>query len=273
MTTVQKIIKYLALAFAIFLCVSILSGICGALYYVSGFFGGHTSDELSEHVIDSDFTNLTVDISAAELEIKTGDAFGIETNHRYLTYKENGDTLEIRETKPFFASHHGMKVIVTVPKGTVFNSAAIHAGAGSVRIDELSAGSLNIQLGAGEFEAGHLDALHQAEIDGGAGSVTIRGGYLNNADIDMGVGEFNLTGELDGNSSMDYGVGETNLALAGTADDYRIELDKGIGEAWLDGKKMTDGSVYGSGSRRLEIDGGIGELHITFIPKPEQNRI
>lgn len=82
-----------------------------------------------------------MDISAAELEIQTGDAFRIETNHRYLTYQENGD------------------------------------------------------------------ALLQAKIEGGAGSVTIRSGYLHNADMDMGVGAFHFTGELDGNSCMDYGIG------------------------------------------------------------------
>ena len=273
MTTMQKIIKYLALAFAIFLSVSIITGICGALYSVSYFFSGNTSDEMTEHVIGNDFTSLTVNISAAELEIKSGEKFGIETNHKHLTYKENGEILEINETKPFFTSRSGMKVILTIPAGTVFDYADINAGAGSVRIDELRAGTIKIDLGAGELKAGLLDALSKAEIDGGAGSVTINGGYLNNADIEMGIGELNLTSELDGKSSIDYGVGETNLVLIGSDNDYKIELDKGIGEAWLDGKKMSDDSVYGGGSRRIEIDGGIGELNIFFKPKPEKSQI
>lgn len=53
------------------------------------------ADGITEHVIRGKFTSLKVDISAAELEIKTGEKFGIETNHRYLTYKENGKILEI----------------------------------------------------------------------------------------------------------------------------------------------------------------------------------
>ena len=35
MTTIQKVVKYLAAAFAIFLCVSIIGGICGALLGIS----------------------------------------------------------------------------------------------------------------------------------------------------------------------------------------------------------------------------------------------
>lgn len=273
MTTVQKIIKYLALAFAIFLSVSIITGICGALLSVTYFFGGNTSDEMTEYNIENNFTSLSLDISAAELEIKKGEKFGIETNHKYLTYKENGEVLEINETRPFFMSHSGMKVILTIPEGTVFDYANINAGAGSVTIDELLANSLSVELGAGELKAGHLDASDKAEINGGVGSVTINGGRLNNADIDMGIGELNLASELEGKCSIDYGVGETNLVLMGTDNDYKIELDKGIGEAWLDGRKMSDDSVYGGGSRRIEIDGGIGELNITFKPKPNEGQI
>ena len=39
MTTTQKIIKYLALSFAIFLIVTIISGILGALYALSVVLG------------------------------------------------------------------------------------------------------------------------------------------------------------------------------------------------------------------------------------------
>ena len=275
MTTMQKIIKYLAMAFAIFLSVSIITGICGALFSVTYFFGGNTSDEMTnEYDVVNTVTSLSVNISAAELDIKTGEKFGVETNHKYLECEAKGDILKINEKRSLFFSHPGgMKVILTVPKGILFDYVDISAGAGSVTIDELLANSLSVELGAGELKAGRLDAIDNAEIDGGAGSVTISGGRLNNADIDMGVGELNLTGELSGKSSIDYGIGETNLVLIGEEDDYKIELDKGIGEAWLDGKKMSDDSVYGAGKNFIEIDGGIGELNIKFNSKTNEKEL
>lgn len=270
MTTVQKIIKYLALVFAIFLSVSIITGICGALFTIANLFGANTESEIVNQSIGSDFTSISVNLSAAELEIKTGDKFAVETNHKYLKCEEQDDILKISETRTLFASHSGgMKVILTVPKGIHFDYVDIRAGAGSVTIDELSSNMLDIELGAGELKAGELVATYKAEIDGGAGSVTISGGRLNNADIDMGVGELNLTSELSGKSSIDYGIGETNLVLIGEEDDYKIELDKGIGEAWLAGRKMSDDSVYGAGENFIEIDGGIGELNIIFKTEPD----
>ena len=274
MTTFQKIIKYLALAFAIFLSISIISGICSALFTVANLFGTNTESEMVNQSIGTDFTSISINLSAAELEIKTGDKFDVATNHKYLKCEEKDDILKIGETRTLFASHpRGMKVILTIPQDKIFDYVDIRAGAGSVTIDELSSNMLNIDLGAGELTAQRLEALYNAEFDGGAGSVTINGGRLNNADIEMGVGELNLTSELSGKSSIDYGVGETNLVLIGEEDDYKIELDKGIGEAWLDGKKMGDDSVYGAGKSFIEIDGGIGELNIKFNSKAKEKEL
>lgn len=268
MTTFQKIIKYLAMAFAIFLSVSIITGICGALFTVSNIFNPKAEDEITDRAVGSGFTGISINLSAAELEIKTGNKFKVETNHKYLKCEERDDILKISESRTLFASRpNGMKVILTVPEKSVFDYVDISAGAGRVRIDEVSAETLNIDLGAGELKAERLNALKKAEIDGGAGSVTINGGYLHNADIDMGIGELNLVSELEGKSSIDYGVGETNLVLIGKENDYKIELDKGLGEANIDGRKMADDSVYGGGSRYIEIDGGVGELNINFKTK------
>ena len=271
MTTFQKIIKYLAMAFAIFLSISIITGICGALLTVTNLFGTNTKSEIVNHTIGSDFASISINLSAAELEIKTGDKFAVETNHNYLKCEEKDDILKISETRSLFGSHlKGMKVVLTVPKERVFDYVDISAGAGRVTIDELSSNMLNLDLGAGELRAQRLDAVHKAEIDGVAGSVTINGGKLNNADIDMGIGKLSLTGELSGKSKIDYGVGATNVELLGTDDDYEIKLDKGIGEAWLDGRKMSDDSVYGAGENYIEIDGGIGQLNITFKEKTNE---
>ena len=205
MTTVQKIIKYLAIAFAIFLSISIIAGICSALFTIANLFGANTESEIGNQSIGSDFSSISVNLSAAELEIKMGDDFALQTNHKYLKYEEKDEILKIGETKPPFASNpKGMKVILTIPQDKIFDYVDIRAGAGTVTIDELSSNMLNIDLGAGELTAQRLDALYNAEFDGGAGSVTINGGRLNNADIDMGVGELNLTSELSGKSSIDY---------------------------------------------------------------------
>ena len=271
MTTFQKIIKYLALAFAIFLSISIITGICSALFTVTNLFGTSNAEGIvTNQAIGSDFSGISVNLSAAELEIKTGDGFVLQTNHKYLKCEEKDDILKISETRKLFVSHpRGMKVILTIPQDKIFDYVDIRTGAGSVTIDELASNMLNIDLGAGELTAQRLDALYNAEFDGGAGSVTINGGRLNNADIDMGVGKLNLTSKISGKSSIDYGIGETNIVLLGGSDDYKIDLDKGVGEVVVDGRIIGNDIIYGAGKNYIEIDGGIGSLNITFENEKE----
>ena len=94
MNSVQKVIKYLALAFAIFLSVTIIGGIITALAGVSYIFSGGSKEaagEMQEYSVDDDISSLSLSLSGAELKIKTADKFSVESNHNYISVEsENG---------------------------------------------------------------------------------------------------------------------------------------------------------------------------------------
>lgn len=268
MTSFQKAIKYLALAFAIFLIVTIIGGIMAGLTGVSYILSGKDNKvvgEMQVYSIDGEISSLSVDISGAELKIKTADKFSVESNHKYISVKGDNGKLTISETKKFFAvSSKGATVILNIPANFVFENVMIDTGAGKVEIDSLSCDVLKLSLGAGKADIKNLTANSRADIDGGAGELDIDGGKLCNLKLDMGVGKLTLKSRIEGESDLDYGVGKTDLILLGSLEDYQIEIDKGIGEAKLNGEKMNDDSVYGSGENKIEIDGGVGEINIEF---------
>lgn len=267
MTSLQKAIKYLAIAFAIFLIVSIFGGIITGLRGVSYLLSNREEPaQMQVYPIDGEVTSLSMSLSATKLEIKTADKFYVESNHKYISVELNDGQLCVDETKELFAQNpEGLTVVLNVPKDFIFDYATIETGAGKVEIDTLSADVLKLSLGAGEANISKLTADSRAEIDGGAGALMINGGKLNNLDLDMGVGELTLTSRIEGDSSLDYGIGETKLTLLGSREDYQIEIDKGIGDARLQGESMSDDSVYGTGKNKIEIDGGIGEINIDFL--------
>lgn len=268
MNSVQKVIKYLALAFAIFLSVSIIGGIITGLTGISYILSGRNSEAVGEmqvYPIEGEISTLSLSLSGAKLKIKTADKFSVESNHNYISVKSEGGELCINETKKLFSvSPKGVTVILNIPEGFVFDEAAVDTGAGKAEIDALSADVLKLSLGAGEVEIGSLTASSRADIDGGAGELNIDGGRLCNLKLDMGVGALTLKSRIEGQSRLDYGIGETKLTLLGSREDYKIEIDKGIGEARLAGESMRDDSVYGTGENRIEIDGGIGAINIDF---------
>ena len=268
MNSVQKVIKYLALAFAIFLSVSIIGGIITGLTGVSYILSGRDNEAVGEmqvYPIEGEISSLSVDLSGAQLKIQTADKFSVESNHNYISVKAENGNLRIYETKKLFSVYpKGATVILKVPENFVFDEASVDTGAGKVEIETLACDVLELSLGAGKADIKNLTANSNAKIDGGAGELNIDGGKLCNLNLDMGVGKLTLKSRIEGKSQLDYGVGETNLILLGSKDDYKIELDKGIGEARLDGESMRDDSVYGWGENRIEIDGGIGAINIEF---------
>lgn len=268
MNTFQKIIKYLAIAFAIFLSVSIIGGIMTGLAGLSVFFSKEETapdSVMQEYSIDETISSLTVKLSGANLQIRTAEAFLVESNHNYISVKTDNGKLSITETKKVFSSvPQGVTVIIYVPEDFVFGDATIDAGAGKLEIDGLSADALNVSLGAGKANIKNLIANRRAEIDGGAGELIIDGGKLCNLNLDMGAGRLKLESRIEGKSFLDFGVGETELTLLGNREEYSIEIDKGIGKAELAGETMWDDSVYGNGENFIEIDGGIGAITIEF---------
>ena len=269
MTSTQKIIKYCAIAFALFLAVSIIGGIVSAVASLSFISGGkQVVEDMKTYAISDTVDDLEIDLAAAQLEIISGDKFSVETNHKYLKLENKSGQLTIKETRQIVGFHSPeARVILTIPEDYTFREAEISTAAGTVKMDALSADKLSLDLGAGEVTIDKLTAGSRARINGGAGQLTINGGSLANLDFDMGVGKVVLTSALTGEGKIDYGVGELCLTLIGSAKDYRIELDKGIGEALLDGQKIADDTVYGQGENTLEIDGGVGSMDIRFTER------
>jgi hypothetical protein len=78
------------------------------------------------------------------------------------------------------------------------------------------------------------------------------------------MGELNLTAALFGENNLSFGVGESNLTLLGNKDEYKLEIEKGIGRITVDGNETGNFSSGGNGERALKIKGGVGTINIAF---------
>lgn len=267
MTQFQKVVKYCAIALAIFLIVSIIGGIVGAVASIAGLSGNSsTVGENRKYDVESTISHLKIDIAAAALEIREGEIFCVETNLKNLTVVEKDGKLIIEEkSKLVSASYNDAVLTVTIPAGHSFRDVDISTGAGKVAMGTLCAETLALELGAGEVTIQNLTATKEAEIDGGAGKLTIGGGALSDLELDMGVGEMKLTSLLSGSCELNMGVGKAELNLIGSKEDYAITLDKGIGNITVDGASFDSGSKHGSGETKIDIDGGVGAINIDYI--------
>lgn len=272
MTTAQKVIKYLAIAFAIFLIINIISGILWALFGFSFIFGLHNTqnDIISEEIetIDLQYTHidtLDIDIAFSNLIIRNGNDFKIEGDNNHIKCKQSNQTIYIEEKEHhWFPQNNSGDLIIYIPENLEFEKVRISTGAGKINIEKIVSKRLSLEIGAGETQIGELQIKDKADIDGGAGSVIISSGLINDMDLDMGVGKTELNAKLTGNSDIDSGIGELDININNSKDDYKVKVSKGIGTIKIDGKSISEDTIYGDGENYIKVDGGIGNIRIDF---------
>ena len=214
--------------------------------------------------ITSDIHSLDIQINAANFKIEHGDKFSVESNLKYLSVSEKDGVLTITDEAKSNSNYSNAVLTLYVPNGIVFDDVDITTGAAKLMADALSTSSLELKLGAGDVRFESLHVSSAADIKGGTGQITIASGTLNDLSLEMGMGELNLTAAVLGDSNLTFGVGESNLTLIGGKDDYKIDIEKGLGSISIDGKNVSDFGSSGNGQSHIHIEGGVGAVHIVF---------
>lgn len=269
MTTIQKVIKYLAIALAVLLAVSIIGGIMGAFGIFGALFANDAvTDEIKTYEISDDIRELDIKVNAADLTIKTGDAFSVESNLKYLKVSDEGGKLSVKDTTKHLKNYANATLTVTIPEDTVFEKIDITTGACKLSADSLSAEGVKLELGAGDVTIESLVATKYADVDGGAGRIKIGGGAICDLDLDMGVGKLQITSALTGKCELDMGVGDAEITVSGNRDDYALSIEKGVGTITVDGKEVSVMNEKG-GDCSIDIDGGVGKVKLDFAESVE----
>lgn len=277
----QKIIKYLAIAFAIFLSVNIIGGIISVIFFGLSIFdinfkiqnNKNTSIITNEEMVISqkydNIENLKIEIGYSKLEIKQGTELKVEANtkNERIDAKRTGNTLSIKEDSAWniFNDNIDSRIIITVPENYYFEKVKIEAGSGEINISNIQTKEFDLEVGAGNVTISNILVENKTDIDGGAGKVVIKDSILNTLDLDVGVGEFQiLNTKLLENSDIDAGIGKLEINLKGNLEDYKIVPSRGLGSFTIEDKEIEDNKIYGEGDNKIKIDAGVGKVEISF---------
>ena len=269
MTEFQKVIKYIALALAVLLAASIIGGIVSGIGALIVIFEGPDSDDIPNDIettpLSISLTRVDMELSATSLMVEHGDEFSLQTNNKDLRIEYNHGILKVREKQKIGVHHTGLVLILTMPTDHILTSFELDMGAGAVDIGYLTADKVDMSLGAGEVTIHNLNARKSADIDGGAGKITIRSGLIRDLDLDMGVGELDLNILPTGQCDMDMGVGNSRITIPLHPDNYTVKISRGLGSITLDGQLVGNGTYGIKGGHVIDISGGIGNIDIGFI--------
>lgn len=225
MSTAQRIIKYFAIGFAAFLSVTIISSIIfGVLGIVTAGRIIKDNSEISLNCDQEEQSCMVITIAASELEIRKGEELKVETENEKVEVKQEGNILTVVENGSnwnWFGHNADKKIIVYVPEDMEFKKAGISGGAGRIYVEKLNAKELEVALGVGETV---FDALETE------------------------------------NAKIDAGIGSVKINLLSKSDEYTVKLSKGIGAMNFNGADLGNDATFGTGERKVEISGGIGEF-------------
>lgn len=263
MSKTQKIIKYFAIALAVLIIFSILSLISRVFISIGGIFDNNKSS-FEEYIVKDKINYLDISLSTVNIKIVENNKFKIETNNKYIEYKIDNNKVFINEKKHSIFKNDDNDLIIYIPSTITFDKVSLSNGAGYVDIETLNTKNLELNLGAGRVDVDNLNVLNNADIEGGAGSISIKDSKLYNLDLDMGIGNLTLESILYGDNNINAGIGSLDINIIGNIEDYKVKVDKGLGKVKLNGDVIDNDTYYGNGINRLDIDGGIGNIIINF---------
>ena len=272
MKQAQKVIKYVAIAFGLYLAINIIGWIVFGFTMLLGIdnigrlYGESTPETVQYSQVFSEVEDLDIEIAFADFEVKVGEELKVEGQiYEDFKIEVENKTLKINDTTKTwtFNSNSASQLTLYVPEHFEFGKAKIEIGAGTTNIEKLKVADLDLNLGAGSVKIQNCEAKN-SEMECGAGKVAIENSTLNNLKLDTGVGEFAYNGYILGNSTIECGIGKLTLNLEGGEELYSIDAEHGIGEIRLNGNKIEDNKTQGSGENRIKVEGGIGEIQINM---------
>lgn len=256
LTVVSIVLSVLITIGAVFATIWLMGSIIGRMTSAVG--------ETESYDFGADFvpSSLEIEVGGAEIRIEQGDKFLVESNLKYLEVTDRVGGVLVKEKKHWSSDYEGAFLTVYIPDGISFGELDITTGAGTFYARSLSAEVIDFEFGAGEVIIDSLVATREANIEGGAGKVTVGGGSLRNLELGMGVGELDLTTQILGEGELDLGIGHVTIHLTGDPDEYALNMNKGIGDVTFNGEEISGGKTVGSGPVFVEINGGIGSITI-----------
>lgn len=277
MSTLQKVIKGVAIALAIAIIFGIISIVASVIIGISGinyFFDFIKTEEnvqIVENVFNKeDIKNLYLDSDIGDIDVVVGNEFKVVAQNVSESFNctLEGDTLNIIENKEGISNFKGnnTKITLYIPNDVVFNTVNLDLNVGDNNIQSLRTNKLNLNSGTGQIDIGYLEVLENAIITSGVGELDIENSDINNLELEAGIGECDIRGTLKGNTTIKADVGSINIRLNSFNDTTdKIIVEKGIGEIEVNERKYSGNQEFGNGDENIiNIEGSIGDIDIEY---------
>lgn len=215
----------------------------------SGYYDGDGFYSAIIDTKDADITSLDIDIGTGSFTLFKGDEFIITAENAQkdqFSYGIHDGCLYVKYSPEFslmsldFSAFGGdTNIILTVPE-KIFDSVSLNMTAGEISAQEISTNRLITKVTAGSMYLGDVTA-ESATFKMSAGDFNATNSTFKNAAISMTAGDmFFGDCKLYGDNNIKMTAGELQMCLIGDRADYRINIDRALGNVYIDGRDMDE---------------------------------
>ncbi len=205
MTQFQKVIKYGAIAFAIYLCFIIISIIIASITAIFGISIGFEAFQNTENIAKmqkweqeyKDITNMDIDLNVAKLAIKKGETFKVEVSNSSNEFqcRVEANELKIKDNKVYKNLWNIEDIIpevtIFIPEENSLKKVKIETGVNETEIEYLKAEKIDLKMGVGKCNIDSILADY-AKIEAGAGESIIDNAKIGELKLNGGIGKLVL---------------------------------------------------------------------------------
>lgn len=277
MTGFQKFIKYAAIAFGIYLSITIVLILLGI---ARGFVGASKNDEFKDIVRDrekyqtEDITrtyenikNLEVNVEETELIIRNGDTFKIEGTNipNKMEIEQEGNQLSISDEElPSGFSDENMVMTIYIPEDTKLDTIDLEINYVSADIQKLNTANLKLDIYNNYCEIDEIIADNM-EFKNEEGNIDIYDAEIGRVLFDSESGVEDVSLDITGNAEINLEYSYTDMNLIGKQEDYQISTRNKFGNIYIDNEIITSNAeTWGSGNTKINLDNVNANIFITF---------
>ena len=277
MTGFQKFIKYAAIAFGIYLSITIVLTLLGI---ARGLVRASKNDEFKDIVTDreeyktEDITrtyenirNLEVNVEETELIIRNGDTFRIEGTNipDRMEIEQEGNQLSISDEElPSSFFDGNMVMTIYIPEDTKLDTIDLEINYVPADIQKLNATNLKLDIYNNYCEIDEIIADNM-EFKNEEGNIDIYNAEIGRLLFDSESGVEDVSLDITENAEINLEYSYTDMNLIGKQEDYQISTKNQAGNIYIDGETITSNAeTWGSGSTKINLDNVKADIFISF---------
>lgn len=211
--------------------------------------GQGTADFNNIQELEIEVTRLTVNVEKYDGTTVKVEPQDVEENLNLQYYEDNGTLkVETRTTLHGLGESDNGVVTIYIPQDLKFTEVSVDVGDGSFNSDGIIAGSLDVEVGAGQAIVTNFTA--------------------NELNAQCGAGKIELSGIANGDADIEVGVGSITYETSGTEKDYNYDIQCDIGNVKVGAESYsglgTEKKVVNGAPKEMDISCGVGEIIVTF---------